>query len=85
MRQRLLAEAQIIRAVKEAEAGEEVRELRRRNGITETTFCRWRKKCGGLEVKQSAGCDSSRMRTAGLRRSSRTRPRNCRSRRITPR
>jgi len=43
-------EEQIVRILKEAEAGGKIVELCRRHGITEQTFFRWRNKYGGLEI-----------------------------------
>ena len=53
MRQTRFTDEQIIGILKEAEAGGQVRELCRRHGVTETTFYRWRKKFGGMEVSDA--------------------------------
>ncbi len=42
-----------LHSAQEAEAGAKVSELCRRVGIAETTFYRWRKRYGGLEVDQA--------------------------------
>ena len=44
---------QIVAILHEAAAGGVVRELCRRHGITETTFYRWKKKYGGLQVSEA--------------------------------
>lgn len=46
-------EEQIVQILHENERGTEARELCRRHGITETTFYRWRKKDGGLQVSEA--------------------------------
>src|SRR4029077_9493034 len=46
-------EEQIIRALREVDAGTKPAEVCRRLGVTETTFFRWRRKYGGLEVSEA--------------------------------
>jgi putative transposase len=53
MRRSRFTEAEIIGVLKEADAGANVGELCRRVGIAQTTFYRWRKRYGGLEVDQA--------------------------------
>ena len=51
-------EEQIIRALKEVDAGAKVDEVCRKLGVTQTTFYRWKSKFGGMEVS-----DARRLRT----------------------
>ena len=51
-------EEQIIRALKEVDAGAKVDEMCRRLGVTQTTFYRWKSKFGGMEVS-----DARRLKT----------------------
>src|SRR5215212_8776196 len=44
---------QIVAILQEATAGAQVRELCRRHGVTETTFYRWRRQYGGLQVNET--------------------------------
>jgi putative transposase len=46
-------EEQIIRALKEAEAGAKTGDVCRRLGVSEQTFYRWKAKFGGLEVSDA--------------------------------
>src|SRR6059058_4197950 len=46
-------EEQIMRALKEVDAGGKVDELCRRLGVTQTTFYRWKSKFGGMEVSDA--------------------------------
>jgi putative transposase len=43
-------EEQIIRILREAEGSDSIREICRKNNITEQSFFRWRNKYGGMEV-----------------------------------
>jgi putative transposase len=53
MKKARFSEEQIVQILHENERGTEARELCRRHGITETTFYRWRKKYGGLQVSEA--------------------------------
>ncbi len=44
---------QIVAILHEAAAGAQARELCRRHGITKTTFYRWRRQYGGLQVGET--------------------------------
>jgi len=46
-------DAQIIRAVREVDAGAKAADVCRRLGVTEKTFYRWRSKYSGLEVSEA--------------------------------
>lgn len=53
MKKSRFTEEQIVGILHEHERGAVARELCRRHGITETTFYRWRKKYGGLQVSEA--------------------------------
>jgi putative transposase len=53
MKRKRFSEEQIIKILKEAEAGATAREVCRRHGITEQTFYRWRSKFGGMGVSEA--------------------------------
>ncbi len=46
-------EEQIIRALKEVDAGAKAADVCRRLGVTETTFYRWKSKFSGMEVSDA--------------------------------
>jgi len=50
MKKSKFTESQIIKALKENEAGRSVDEISRELGINKGTFYNWRKKYGGMEV-----------------------------------
>jgi len=50
MKKSKFTESQIIKALKENEAGRSVDEISRELGINKGTFYTWRKKYGGMEV-----------------------------------
>ncbi len=52
MKQKRFNVEQIVAVLKQAEAGVPLVELLRRVGVSEQTFCRWKKQYVGLEVDQ---------------------------------
>jgi len=53
MKSKRYSEEQIIRILKEKEAGTAGKELCRRYGMSEPTLYKWQKKYGGLEVNDA--------------------------------
>jgi putative transposase len=47
------SEEQIIRALKEVDAGAKTADVCRRLGVTEQTFYRWKSKFGGMDVSDA--------------------------------
>lgn len=46
------SETQIIRLLKEHDAGKETKDICRENGISRATFYNWKKKYGGMDASQ---------------------------------
>ncbi len=52
MIQSKFTETQIVKILKEAEAGVPVEDLSRQHGFSKSTFYKWKAKYGGLDVNQ---------------------------------
>ena len=53
MKRKRHTEEQIIKILKEAEAGLPIAEIVRKHGISEQTFYRWKSKYGGMEISEA--------------------------------
>lgn len=53
MRKSRFNEEQIIRCLKEVEAGKSISQVCREQGVADVTFYRWREKYGGMEVSDA--------------------------------
>ena len=62
------AEAQIIGAVKEVEAGRKADEVAREMGVSKHTIYAWKQKYGGLEVAEAQELKQLRDENARLKR-----------------
>ena len=52
MKRKKITEAQIVKVLKEHEAGRDVTDLCRELGVHKSTFYNWKKKYGGMEVNE---------------------------------
>ena len=53
MKRKRFSEEQIIRILKEAEAGAKVADMCRKYGFSEQTYYRWKSKYGGLDISEA--------------------------------
>ena len=60
MKRSKFSDEQILKIVREGEAGRKVADLCRTHGITEQTYYRWKSKYGGLELSEMQLEDENR-------------------------
>ncbi len=53
MKRKRYTEEQIIKALKEQEAGRKVEDICREYGIAQSTFYKWKSRFGGMEVNEA--------------------------------
>ncbi len=68
MKKSKYTESQIVKAIKENEAGRSVEDICRELGIANGTFYNWRKKYGGMEVSQLKELKALQEENAKLKR-----------------
>ena len=68
MKRKRFTEEQIIRVLKEAEAGAKTSDLCRTHGISEATFYNWKAKFGGMDVSDAKRLKQLEAENAKLKR-----------------
>ncbi len=65
---RRFTETQIIRVLKEAEAGSKIADLCRKHGISDATYYNWKAKFGGMTVSDAQRLKASEAENSKLKR-----------------
>jgi len=65
MKKSRYTEHQILKILKEAEAGKKTKDICREYGISSATFYNWKAKYGEWKARTSNGCGSWRKKTVG--------------------
>ena len=68
MKGKRYTEEQIIRILREAEAGKSVAQVCREHGVSEFSFYRWRNKFGGMDVSEARRLRELEAENARLKR-----------------
>jgi putative transposase len=68
MKKTRFSEEQIIRVLKEHEAGAKTSEVCRRHGISEATFYNWKAKFGGMDVSDAKRLKALEVENARLKK-----------------
>jgi putative transposase len=68
MKRKNYTDEQIIRILKEHEAGAKVPDLSRRHGVSEQSIYRWKSKFGGMEVSEAKRLRELEAENAKLKR-----------------
>lgn len=68
MKKKRFSEEQIIRVLKESEAGAKTPELCRKYGVSEATFYNWKSKYGGLTVSHARRLKELEAKNSKLKR-----------------
>ena len=68
MKKKRFSEEQIIRVLKEAEAGEKISEICRKYGISDGTYYNWKAKYGGMTISDAKRLKALENENARLKR-----------------
>ena len=68
MKNSRFTETQIVSILKEADAGEKVKDICRRHGISDATYYNWKSKYGGMEASDLKRLKETEMELGKLKR-----------------